>query len=453
MPTSIRAVVGSTLVFLVIGFLALLAIVGMTFWLGERAQNYFDQAIAARDARGAAVEVRNAVQTAESSQRGFMVGGNEIYLAPYDSAKTAAQRQLDLLKQLLANYPQSQTQIQRLQTLVADKFDEMDRTITLKRALHDDEALALFQSNKGKALMDEANVFVAAIVRQADDRLTAGVEEQRVNAFWLRVVSAAGALVIIIVVGATGWVLLRYTRELRTARDEVRGLNSVLEQRVAERTADLTKARDRAQVLLSEVNHRVANSLALVSSLVSLQAKAIKDEGAKSALAETQDRIFAISLVHKRLYGGSDARAVTLDEYLRGLLDHLKTSMRADGQSTTLSYDLAPVLLATDASINLGVVVTEWVTNAFKYAYPTGSAGEVRVRLNQLTDGEAELVVEDDGVGRAEGAPAKGTGLGSRIVTAMAQSMGGTISYEQRSPGMLARVIFPAAAPTEQAAQ
>src|SRR4051794_36210793 len=87
MPTSIRAVVGSTLIFLAIGFLALLAIVGMNFWLGMRAQTYFDQAIAARDTRAAAIDLKSAVQTAESSQRGFMVGGNEIYLAPYNTAK------------------------------------------------------------------------------------------------------------------------------------------------------------------------------------------------------------------------------------------------------------------------------------------------------------------------------------------------------------------------------
>jgi two-component sensor histidine kinase len=453
MPSSIRAVIGSTFVFLMIGFAALLAIVAMNFWLGERAQNYFDRAIEARDTRGAAVDLRAAVQTAESSQRGFMVGGNEIYLAPYDSAKTMAQRKLDALKQLLTPYPDAQGQVDRLQGIIADKFEEMDQSITLRRAGHADEALALFNTNKGKALMDQANVFITGLVGQADSRLTAGVEEQRVNAFWLRVVSGVGAGVIVLVVGAMAFVLLRYTRELRQARDEVNGLNSALERRVSERTADLTKARDRAQVLLSEVNHRVANSLAMVSSLVSLQAKAVKDPVAKSALAETQDRIFAVSLVHKRLYGANDARAVTLDEYLTGLLDHLKTSMRAEGQSTTLSYDLAPVRLATDASINLGVVVTEWVTNAFKYAYPPGSSGEIRVRLRDLPDGKAELVVEDDGVGRVEGAPAKGTGLGSRIVTAMAQSLGGVIEYEQRSPGMLARVTFAAGEPAEKPAQ
>ena len=172
MPISSRAVVGSTFAFLAVGLLALLGIVGMTLWLGERAQVYFDQVIEARDTRGAAVELRNAVQTAESSQRGFLVTGNEIYLAPYDTAKAKAQRQLAELKRLLAPYPESAVPVERLTAIVAEKFDEMDQTITLKRARHDEEALAIFRTNRGKTLMDEANIFFSGIIRQADDRLT-----------------------------------------------------------------------------------------------------------------------------------------------------------------------------------------------------------------------------------------------------------------------------------------
>ena len=106
-------------------------------------------------------------------------------------------------------------------------------------------------------------------------------------------------------------------------------------------------------------------------------------------------------------------RFVALDEYLSGLLDHLETSMRGEGHGASLSYDLEPLRLRTDASINLGVVVTEWVTNAFKYAYPD-HAGEVRVRLRRLPEGRVELAVEDDGVGRNDEAAVKGTGLGTR---------------------------------------
>ena len=108
-----------------------------------------------------------------------------------------------------------------------------------------------------------------------------------------------------------------------------------------------------------------------------------------------------------------------------------------------LRYEIEPLKLKTDSSINLGVIVTEWVTNAFKYAYPD-KPGEVRVRLRRVADDKAELSVEDDGVGRTQG-PAKGTGLGTRIVNAMAQSIGGHVEYVVEGSGTVARLAFSAA--------
>jgi two-component sensor histidine kinase len=347
-----------------------------------------------------------------------------------------------MLKRALARYRESDVMLQRLTTLMAEKFSEMDRTIELKNGLRDEEAMALFRTNRGKALMDEANVFLSGIIQSADERLTAGVGEQRANALWLRWVSIVGGLVIVLVVGGVTVTVPRYAREVAQARDEVRQLNTTLEGRVSERTADLARARDRAEVLLAEVNHRVANSLSLVASLVKLQTNAVTDRAAKDALAETQARIYAISLVHKRLYSSGDVRFVALDEYLASLLDHLETSMRNEGLGATLRYDLDALKLPTDASVNLGVVVTEWVTNAFKYAYPD-RRGEVRVRLKQISTDRVELVVEDDGVGRKDGAAAKGTGLGTRIVNAMALTMGAQIEYLGRQPGSAARLMFP----------
>ena len=114
MPITSRFVVRSTIGLLAVGFAALLGIIGMTMWLGERAQVYFNDAIEARDTRGSAVELRNAVQTAESSQRGFLVTGNEIYLAPYGSAKALALRQLDALRRTLRPYADSEVMLSRL---------------------------------------------------------------------------------------------------------------------------------------------------------------------------------------------------------------------------------------------------------------------------------------------------------------------------------------------------
>jgi two-component sensor histidine kinase len=441
MPIASRFVLRSTIALLAVGFLTLFGIVGMTIWLNERAQDYFNEVIEARDTRGSAVELRDAVRTAESSQRGYLLTGNEIYLAPYDSAKTLAQRHLDALNRRFTPHEEKAPMLLRLKTVITEKLAEMDQTIALKNERKDAEALALLRTNRGKALMDEANVFLYGIILSADERLTTGVVEQRANAAMLRWVSTVGGFVIVLVVGGVTLMVLRHAREIAKARDEVRLLNTNLEERVKHRTADLARARDRAEVLLAEVNHRVANSLALVASLVKLQSKAVRDEAAKEALAETQERIYAISLVHKRLYTSGDVRFVALDEYLSSLLEHLETSMRAEGHGASLRYDIAPLKLPTDASINLGVVVTEWVTNAFKYAYPD-RPGDVRVSLKGAPDGRAELVVEDDGIGRSADPSVRGTGLGTRIVNAMASTMSAEIGYLPRNPGTAACLVF-----------
>jgi two-component sensor histidine kinase/CHASE3 domain sensor protein len=442
MPISTRFVIQSTIVLLAVGFVALLAIVGATIWLNERAQVLSNEAIEARNVRGHAAEFRDLLRTAESSQRGYLVTGNEIYLAPYDSAKSLALRQLGALTGALNGLPDVKAMLDRLTVVAEEKFREMDETVALKSARRDAEALAIFRTNRGKALMDEANVFLSGIINDANDRLTESVAEQRANATMLRWVSIVGGVVIMFVVGVTIATIGRYTMEIKAARDDVRSANAHLEDRVSTRTAELARARDRAEVLLAEVNHRVANSLALVGSLVQLQSRAVRDQAAKDALRETQARINAIALVHKRLYTSGDVRYVALDEYLSTLLEHLQTSMHAEGHGASLKYELEPLSLPTDASINLGVVVTEWVTNAFKYAYPDRS-GEVRVSLKSSSDGQAELSVEDKGVGRVSGGASQGTGLGTRIVNAVAATMGAEIEYTSRQPGTRARLKFP----------
>jgi two-component sensor histidine kinase len=444
MPTTIRHVVQSTIALLTIGLLTLLAIVGMTIWLNERAQIYFEDVFNARITRTAAIELRSAVQTAESSQRGYLLTANEIYLAPYDTARGLIDQNLDRLKMSLAPFPETGPMLQRLSVLVQEKLAEMDQTVTLKNDRRDEEALALLRTNRGKALTDEINVFLTGAARAAEERLTTGIDEQRTNAARLRWVSIVGGLVIVLVVAGVIVTIGGYAGEIRQARDEVRTLASGLEERVATRTADLATARDRAEVLVAEVNHRVANSLTLVASLVKLQANALRDKAPKDALDETYGRIVAIGEVHKRLYSSSDVRFVALDEYLTGLLDQLAASMHNEGLGAWLRYDLEPLRLRTDASINLGVVVTEWVTNAFKYAYPGGN-GEVRITLKALGDSRAELVVEDDGIGRRADRPAQGTGVGTRLVTAMAGTMRAEITYLARDPGTVARLVFPLA--------
>jgi two-component sensor histidine kinase len=215
-------------------------------------------------------------------------------------------------------------------------------------------------------------------------------------------------------------------------------VNHALEKARLQRERDQAErevrlARDRAEAMLHEVNHRVANSLSLVGSLVQLQANAMSDPEARAAFAQIQARIMAIASVHRRLYTSSDVRSVEIAEFLGKLLPDLEASLNASahtsGQASALRLDADEMVVSTDKAVSIGVIVTELVTNAFKYAYPAASRGEIRVRLRRQPDDRINLTVEDDGVGwTGEGTP-KGTGVGSRIVAATARGLGATLRY------------------------
>ena len=178
------------------GLASLAIIISATLWLGERAEDHIENVNDIRAERTAAVELRNALQTAESSQRGLLLSRNEIYLAPYDRAKDAVSRRLVFLQQSQQLARTSPQLLERLTKVVSEKLAEMDQTISLVNEGKEEDALRRFGSNRGKALMDEANVFLSGVIRRADDRLVESVDEQIANAKWLRWISilAAGAM-------------------------------------------------------------------------------------------------------------------------------------------------------------------------------------------------------------------------------------------------------------------
>jgi two-component sensor histidine kinase/CHASE3 domain sensor protein len=427
---------------LVIGFLALFAIVGMTLWLGERYNTIFQDTALLRDTRIAAVDLRDALRTAESSQRGYLLTANEIYLAPYDTAKARARQQMSNFERRVTMAGQAPLYLPSLRTAVDEKLGEMDQSVGLKRAGSDADALSIIRTHRGKALMDEINVFLYGAMLNADERSALFEAEQQNNAAMLRWVSIVATFVIVLVVAAVAFTVYRNRQAITQARDEVRAINLTLEERVETRTHELALARERAEVLLSEVNHRVANSLQLVAALVHMQSKAVTDESAKGALKETETRIQAISQIHKSLYTSSDVTSVALDDYLGVMLENIGAAMHNDGHTARLTSVLEPVLLPTDQSISLGVVATELVTNAFKYAYPAGHSGDIRVMLRKLPKGRAELVVEDDGIGLGATRHPGGTGLGSKIIAAMAAGLKTKVEYIDRTPGTAARLAF-----------
>lgn len=206
---------------------------------------------------------------------------------------------------------------------------------------------------------------------------------------------------------------------------------------------EMRAAKERAELLLREVNHRVANSLSLVAAMIKMQTSVLIDPAAISALSDTQARISAIAGVHRRLYTSTEIGAIPLHEYLRGMTEELDSSLRATS-ATQVRFTADPCWTTPDAAVSVGVIVTELVTNVFKYAYPGEQSGEARVSLRQGEDGTATLVVEDDGIGWDTGKVALGTGLGTRIIRAMAANLGSSVIFEGNDPGTRAILSFPA---------
>jgi two-component sensor histidine kinase len=231
-----------------------------------------------------------------------------------------------------------------------------------------------------------------------------------------------------------------FTALLRSALEDAL-LRRRLQRENDEAVEQVRLARDRAEAMLREVNHRVGNSLQLVSTFMSLQLRHLADDGARAALREAQARIEAVAHVHRRLYTSGDMSSVAMDEYLAGLIDELSKSLGPDAGSPTLRLEVSPMRVSTDQAVSLGVVVTELVTNAVKYAYAPGQGGEIRVILKPDAEGRALLTVEDDGPGMGDG-EAKGTGLGGKIIAAMASGLRSAIEIDHGHNGVRARLAF-----------
>jgi two-component sensor histidine kinase len=226
----------------------------------------------------------------------------------------------------------------------------------------------------------------------------------------------------------------------------VQAIQAAIAQARMKREADeaqrqIREARDRAEMPLREVNHRVANSLAMVSSLIQLQSHSVTDRPTRDLLHETQARITAIASVHRRLYTSDDVRSVELNSYLSTLVEDIASSMPGPHRPIRFIPSHLNVVLPTDKAVALGVIVTELVTNSQKYAYEDGQRGEIRVRIVAAYSTRT-ISVEDDGIGWAGKGTIRGSGLGSRIIKGMAQNLQSEVVYENAHRGTRAAITF-----------
>lgn len=224
--------------------------------------------------------------------------------------------------------------------------------------------------------------------------------------------------------------LRRAMADVRQAR-RMRELNARLSETLAEKDALL----DQKELLLREVNHRVQNSLQLVSSFLGLQGRASDSEDLKVSFEEARRRLSAVALVHRRLYRADQIESIDLSRYIEELLQDMAASMGQEWDGH-VSLRLEPVVVPTDRAVTLGLVLTELAINANKYAYG-GRAGPIDIALSQA-GGRLSMVVADRGGGRR----GPGQGFGTRMMNAMVGQLRGALDYQDNDPGL--RVVLTA---------
>jgi two-component sensor histidine kinase/CheY-like chemotaxis protein len=228
-------------------------------------------------------------------------------------------------------------------------------------------------------------------------------------------------------------------------------VNGALRQASIQRARDEAEAevhasRDRyaalaaeREVLLREVNHRVGNSLQIIASLLHLQASTAAQEDVKAALTNAMGRVAAVAQVHRRLYTSQDLKSVLLNQYLDALLEDLRRSAEGNRMSR-LTLKAEPIEIDPDRAVAIGIIVNELVMNAVKYAYPDG-AGPIHVELKAQGD-DLLLSIADDGVGLNVKTDPRSTGMGQRIVSAMASKLEASVERDPKHTGTRVLVRF-----------
>lgn len=203
---------------------------------------------------------------------------------------------------------------------------------------------------------------------------------------------------------------------------------------------DLEVALDQKTALLREVHHRVKNNLQIIISMLNLQARSVGDPQLEQALAEAAGRVNALAIVHRRLYESHDLDRVDLDWFLRDLVAELQRIARPERQQIHIESRNSHGFVTAQLAVPIGLLVTEAVTNALKYAFVGRDRGNVHIEVSALNETEAVLAVCDDGVGLAAGR--RTTGLGIRLMEGFAQQLEGTLQLESNN-GTSLRVVFP----------
>jgi two-component sensor histidine kinase len=198
------------------------------------------------------------------------------------------------------------------------------------------------------------------------------------------------------------------------------------------------------EVLIQEVHHRVKNNLAVIASLLRMQATNAADERLGDELRDSQNRVESMALIHEQLYANGDLREVDLARHAAMLASNLFLSYGVDPARISRQVSVEPLLLGVDQAIPAGLILNELVSNALKHAFPDGRTGSVEIEGSR-GEGRVRLTVRDDGVGvPPEVEMVRPNSLGMQIIKILTRQLKGTFEVTCERPATF-RISFPEA--------
>lgn len=212
---------------------------------------------------------------------------------------------------------------------------------------------------------------------------------------------------------------------------------------IQQREQELQDSVEQKKVLLREIHHRVKNNLQIITSLLNLQSRQLKDDREIAVFEAAKNRINALALVHRSLYEAENLQSVDLKFFMEELCQQLLKTGWGAARRVSMEINVPSVIVPADTAVPIALLVTETVTNAFKHAFANRSSGNIYVSLESAGDQGAVLTIRDDGVGGMSLVKAsEGRGIGRSLINAFARQLVGSASVSEDN-GTVWKVTLP----------
>ena len=357
---------------------------------------------------------------AETGQRGFVLTGDARYLAPYLEGSRewpSAQARLENSIERVATARQAEA-VEQLRILGERKLVELARTVSLMENGYRDEALEVVNEGSGQRTMQQYRGLIAELEDYENSALDDAVNRARISE--TRFVPILGGLSLVLLFALA----LGLWQMVRTAKAEAE----------ASTARSLAEARDRADLLSRELNHRVKNLFAVIQSIVRMSLRGESDMA--TASRKISERINALSVAHSVTQGQLEATVASLEDLVRTAIAPYVNEERP------LTVEGPAVEIVAKQITPLGMILHELVTNCVKYGAWSQDDGSLTVRW-RVDPGNSDMI-DFDWIENAPGTiePEGESGFGTRLITASAQQLDGTIERTFRPEGLQVDLTF-----------